>query len=112
MEQKTAQLQLESMQTENQTKISFAKAQDALSAERYAKVQEERTLAQQQMYKADEEKTASILNLVKALGELKNLDLVNLQAKVDILKSLSGEDENAENKPAEKTASQESAKAS
>lgn len=112
LEQKSAQLQLETMQTENQTKISFAKAQDALSAERYAKVQEERMAAQQQMYKAEEEKTNATLNIVKAIKELDGMDLEQLMQKVEILKALSGEDEDEESKPAEKAVSQESPKAS
>lgn len=113
VEQKAAQLQLESMQTENQTKISFAKAQEALTAERFAKVEEERMAAQQQLYKAEEEKTASILNLVKAIQELEGLDLTNLQAKIEILKSLSGEEDNESKvQSTQKETSKESSKAS
>lgn len=110
VEQQTQQLQMQAMQVENETKSSFSEAQHALAAERFAKVQEERMAAQQQVNKAEEEKTASILNLVKAFKELDSLDLSNLREKVEILKMLSEEtNEKGASQGAEKSSSQESA---
>lgn len=89
--QQQQQLQLQGMAVENQTKLSFSEAQHALAAERFAKVKEERVAAYQQLEKAEQEKTAATLNLVKALKELDSMDLENLMQKVEILKALTEE---------------------
>ena len=43
----------------------------------------------ERMEKAQHEETASMLNLVKALKELKGMDLEQIRTKVETLKSLS-----------------------
>lgn len=91
VQEQQTQLQLQALQVDNQTKASFSDAQLALAQERFAKVQEERMAAKQQLEKADHEKMSATLELVKALKELEGLDLTNLVSKINILKSLSAE---------------------
>jgi hypothetical protein len=83
------QMQLKAQEVDNQTKISFSEAQHSLAYERIAKVQEEKNKAITEQYKAEEEKTNSILNLIKVMKEIDGLDLTNLQSKVNILKEIS-----------------------
>jgi hypothetical protein len=90
-QQQLQQLQIEGLQSENQTKQAFAQAQMATAEERHAKVQEERMAAVQKLSQAGEEKTASMLNFVKAVKELEGMNLDQLMQKVQILKELAGE---------------------
>lgn len=97
MEQQAAQLQMESLATENQTKQAFSEAQMSLAQERIAKVQTERAESQERLERADQEKTNSLLNLVKSLKELDEMDLNNLMKKISILKTLSSKEEEITN---------------
>jgi len=107
------QMQMQQLQAETATKVSFSEAQHALAAERFAKVQEERMAARQQLEKAGEEKTAAMLNFVKALKELKGMDLDQLEKQVNILKALEEKEEEVINEKESKTSdSKESAKTS
>jgi len=54
-----------------------------------AKVGEERALNAERHQRAEEEKTAGILNLVKAIKELQGMDIEQLERKINILKNLS-----------------------
>jgi hypothetical protein len=91
-EQQAQQLQLQNLATENETKLSFSHAQNALAAERMAKISEERAVNAERLQRADEERTASILNLLKAFKELDGLDIKHLAEKVQILNALGGEE--------------------
>lgn len=84
------QMQLQMQNLETMTKSVDAKAQSdtALATERLAKVQLDGALNAERMQRAEEEKTAGVLNLVKAIKELDTIDLGNLMQKVQILKEL------------------------
>lgn len=86
-------LQMKQVQAEIATKLSFSEAQHATAAEKFAKVGEERMAAQQQIYKAEEEKTNAVLNVIKSLKELKGIDLDHLQKQLEIINQLTEKQE-------------------
>jgi len=90
-EQQAQQIQMQGLEAENQTKVSFSHAQHALAAERMAKVSEERAVNAEKLERAKEERTAGVLNLIKALKELQGMDIDQLAQKVNILNMLSSE---------------------
>lgn len=61
----------------------------SLAAERTAKIQLDAALNAERISRAEEERTASALNLVKALKELDGMDLDNLLKKLQFVKGLS-----------------------
>ncbi len=87
--QQQQQIEMQNMQIENQVLMAKAKSDEALAQERMSKIQVERMESIERMEKAHEEDTASMLNLVKALKELKGLDLTHLKTQVETLKHLS-----------------------
>jgi hypothetical protein len=67
-----------------------AKAQSdrALAQERINKVGLEAAESAERIQRADEDRTASVLNLVKAIKELETMDINNIMTKVQILKEM------------------------
>lgn len=79
---KMAQLQMEQMQIDNQTKISYAHSQEGLAQERIAKIQTDKAVAVDKLRKSEQEDTHSLLNLVKTMKELKGLDIEHLSQQL------------------------------
>lgn len=97
-----SQLEMQQLQVDNETKLSYAHSQEAQSKERIAKIEVDRAEAYERIKKSKEEEMGSLLDLVRSLKELETIDLTNLQAKIDLLKSMSAEsDEDKEEKPKE-----------
>lgn len=90
--QKMQELQMQQLQVENQTKISYSRAQDGLAQERIAKIQLDRALNAERLQRAQEDRTGSALNLVKAIKELQSIDLNHLAQYMDIVERLKGEE--------------------
>jgi hypothetical protein len=88
-QQKMEQLQMQQMQVDNMTKVAYAHSQEGLASERVAKIQTDAAVAQDKLRRAHQEDTASLLNVVKALKELKGMDLDHLMTQVQILNELS-----------------------
>jgi hypothetical protein len=88
-QQKIEKMQMEQMQVDNLTKISYSHSQEGLAKERVAKIQTDNAVAQDKLRRAHQEDTASLLNVVKALKELKGLDLDHLMKQVELLNALS-----------------------
>ncbi len=88
-QQKMEQIQMQQMQVDNMTKVAYAHSQEGLAKERVAKIQTDQAVAQDKLRRAHQEDTASLLNVVKALKELKGMDLDHLLTQVEILNSLS-----------------------
>src|SRR5690606_38451839 len=88
-QQKVEQMQMQQMQVDNLTKVAYAHSQDGLAQERLAKIQTDQAVAQDKLRRAHQEDTASLLNVVKALKELKGLDLDHLMKQVELLNALS-----------------------
>ena len=92
-QQKMAEMQMQQMQVDNETKLSYAKSQDSLGQERLAKIQTDMAIAEDKLKRAHTEDTASLLNLLKAIKELEGMDLSQLEQKINILNSLQPEAE-------------------
>lgn len=88
-QKKMEELQMQQMQIDNMTKVSYAHGQEGLAAERKAKIQTDSAVAQDKLRRAHQEDTASLLNVVKALKELRGMDLDHLMQQVEILNALS-----------------------
>lgn len=94
-----AQKQAFDLQMQNQetvTKAVDAKAESdrSLAAERLNKVGLDAALNIERMSRAEEERTASALNIIKMIKELDSIDLSNLQAKLQLIKELEGKTDN------------------
>lgn len=88
-QKKLEQLQMQQMQVDNMTKVAYAHSQEGLAKERVAKIQTDSAVAQDKLRRAHQEDTASLLNVVKALKEIQEMDLDNLMQQVQILNVLS-----------------------
>lgn len=88
---KMAELQMQQLQVDNETKLSYARSQDGLAAERKEKIFTDRAIAEDKLKRAHTEDTAALLNVLKALKELDGMDLTHLEQKVNILNALQPE---------------------
>jgi hypothetical protein len=82
------QMQQQQMQVDNMTKVAYAHSQEGLAQERVAKIQTDTAVAQDKLRRAHQEDTASLLNVVKALKEIKGLDLDHLSKQLEMLEKL------------------------
>lgn len=87
-QQKMAELQMQQLQVDNETKLSYARSQDSLGQERIAKIQTDMAIAEDKLKRAHTEDTAALLNVLKALKELDGMDLTQLEQKLNILNTL------------------------
>lgn len=83
--QQRGQLEMQQLQVDNATKMSYANSQNSLAEERKAKVQVDIAEGYERIKRGKEEEMGSILNLVKALKELEGVDLDNLAKKLELL---------------------------
>lgn len=88
-QQKMEALQMKQIEIDTMTKVAYAHSQEGLAQERVAKIQTDNAVAQDKLRRAHQEDTASLLNVVKALKELKGMDLDHLMQQVEILNALS-----------------------
>ena len=98
-----ANLQMQQMQVDNETKISYAEGQKALAAERINKTKLDAALSAERIQRADEDRTGAILNLIKAAKELSNMDadrdFDHLERAVEIAKNIGIEGEGQQQQP-------------
>jgi len=87
-EQQMAQLQMQNMAVDNETKISYAEAQQSLAAERMNKVKLDAALSAERLQRSDEDRTSAALNLIKAIKELQGMDLDHLERSLNIVEQL------------------------
>lgn len=78
-------LQMKQLEVDNATKIAYAHSQEGLAAERVAKIQLDKALNVERIQRAKEDKSAAILNLIKAIKELKGMDIEHIERQVAIL---------------------------
>lgn len=83
------QLQMQQQQTAVNTLNAKAESDRALAAERLNKVTLDQALNIERISRAEDERASEILNIVKALKELDQIDLSNLEKKISILKQVS-----------------------
>lgn len=89
MAQQRAQLEMQQMQVDNETKLSYARSQDGLAAERKAKIHTDVAVAQEKIEASKEQRSQSLLNVIKAIKEIQSIDLDQIQTAFGILQSLS-----------------------
>jgi hypothetical protein len=92
---KMENLQMQQMQVDNETKISYAEGQKALAAERINKTRLDAALSAERIKRADEDRSASILNLIKAAKEIQGMDLEQIERAMNIVATL-GQDTESE----------------
>lgn len=98
-QQQMAQLQLQQMQVDNETKLSYARSQDGLAKERISKIELDKALNAERLQRSEEEKTAGLLNVIKALKELQTIDLDHVEKSLNILRSISSTETNQPQQP-------------
>ena len=86
--QKREQIELEHIQLKNKMMIAEAHSKEGLAQERIAKIQLDKALNAERIQRAEEDRTGSALNLVKAIKELQSIDLNHLQQSLDIVERL------------------------
>lgn len=89
MAQQRAQLEMQQMQVDNETKLSYARSQDGLAQERKAKIHTDMALAQEKIAKSKEDRTSSLLNIIKAFKEIQGMDLDQILKAAQVVESLS-----------------------
>lgn len=90
-EQKMAELQMQQMQVDNETKLAYAESQKGLAKERSAKIYSDIAVAEDKLKRAQTEDTSSLLNLVKAIKELEGMDIDHIARKLEILEKIQPE---------------------
>lgn len=88
MAQQRAQLEMQQLQVDNETKLSYARSQDGLAQERIAKIQSDKAVAMEKIEASQEQRSASLLNIIKAIKEIQSIDLSQIQQAFGILQSL------------------------
>lgn len=88
LQQQQTQMAMEQQAVITHSANSKAESDQALAAERLAKIGLDKALNAERIARAEEDRTAGVLNLVKAVKELEGLDLDSLMKKVQILQSL------------------------
>jgi hypothetical protein len=94
-QQQAQQMQMQ-LEMQHQSKLNEAidaksQAELSLAHEREAKVVLDQALNAERISRAEEERTAGVLNLLKAVKELDNIDLDQLAKKLQLLRELEGE---------------------
>ena len=92
--QQMAQLQMQQLQVDNETKMSYARSQDGLAQERVSKIQFDKALNAERLQRAEEEKTAGLLNVIRAIKELQGIDLAQIEQSLNILQRLNPQETN------------------
>ena len=87
-EEQMQQMQMQQLQVDMETKMSYARSQDGLAMERVAKIQTDKAVAEDKLSRAEQEDTASLLNLVKTIKELQSIDTTNMMSKISMLHSI------------------------
>jgi hypothetical protein len=90
IQQAQTEMQMQQQATVTHSLNAKAESDQALAAERLAKVGTDRAMNVERLERAEEEKTAAALNLVKAIKELQGMDIEHLMQQVQILKEIAG----------------------
>lgn len=105
------QAQNQAMQTQTQLQMeavaSKTASDKALAAERLNKIQLDAALSAERISRSEEDRTAGVLNLVKAAKELDGMDLDHLRSQLEMLKGLEVHQMNKEAAIAQQTQQQQ-----
>lgn len=89
-QQQQMQLQMQQLATSTRAIDAKAESDRALAAERVNKVGLDAAINAERISRSEEERTAGVLNLIKAAKELHGMDISQLREKVEILEVLEG----------------------
>jgi hypothetical protein len=110
--QKREKIELEHIQLKNQMMIAEAHSKEGLAQERIAKIQLDKALNAERIQRAEQDRSGSALNLVKAIKELQSIDLNHLTQYLDIVDRLKGEEGEEAKEENEKSLAQSTSKMS
>ena len=96
--QQQAQLQMENQATITRGVDAKSESDRALAAERINKVGLDAALNAERISRAEEERTAGVLNLIKAIKEIESIDIATLREKLEIIKAMEGKQVSEETK--------------
>jgi hypothetical protein len=99
MQMQREQLEQQEISVANNAINSKAESDKALAAERINKIGLDAALSAERMTRAEQDRTAGILNLIKAVKELEGMDVETLMRKVEILKLIESGQEEKETQP-------------
>lgn len=104
-QQQQAMQQQQELATQVQIEAVTSKTESdkALAAERLNKIQLDAALSAERIARADEDRTAGVLNLIKAVKELDGIDLDHLQKKLALLREIEGGQQSQESATSAKT---------
>jgi len=88
MQAEQAKIQMQKDSVEAQVKMSDAQSKISLAQERMAKIQLDKALNAERLQRAEEERTASLLNIMKTLKEIKSMDMDEIERSLSILNGL------------------------
>lgn len=109
-QQQQQQQQQLATQVQIEAVTSKTDSDKALAAERLNKIQLDAALSAERIARADEDKTAGVLNLIKAVKELDGIDLDNLQRKLALLLEIEASQSSPEESTRAKTPEAQSAR--
>jgi hypothetical protein len=98
-QQKQEQLEMEKLATLTNAANSKAESDRALASERLNKINLDAALSAERISRAEEDRTAGVLNLIKAAKELDGIELDQLIKAIGLVKQLEGEQEAKETQP-------------
>lgn len=87
-QQMQEQLLMQNQATVTRAVDSKANSDDALASERIAKIQLDQAVNAERISRSEEDRTAGVLNLIKAIKELQGMDTDTLAKRVEIIMSL------------------------
>lgn len=88
--QRQMQLEQEQLQVLTDGIESKAQSDQALAMERLNKIHLDQALSKERQAKAEEDRTAGTLNMIKAIKEIQSIDTQDLMRKVQLLQTMSG----------------------
>lgn len=88
MEQMQTQMAMEQQAVVTEAAKSKAMSDRSLAHEREAKILLDQAINAERISRAEEDRTAGVLNLVKAVKELQDMDLDSLLKKIEIIRSI------------------------
>ena len=96
MEQQQMQLQMQNQETVTKAVDAKAESDRSLAAERLNKIQLDAAISAERIARVEEERTAGVLNLIKAAKELEGMDMDQLVKAVQIVTSMEGKQKEKE----------------
>lgn len=99
LQQQQAAIQMEEIQSRTNLARARATADEGLGYERISRIQENQQLAVERAAKAEEDRTDAMLNRVRALKELEDVDLGHLERLIALSRLLKQEEENSNPQP-------------